>query len=64
MQAVMQVLCLFLWLGGGALFIMGTSAVLQIVGCIVGLSGTVMFVGAALVGAIEDQTRALKGKPE
>jgi hypothetical protein len=61
MQAVMQVLCLILWVGGGALFIMGSTVMLQIVGCIVGLSGTVMFVGAAIVGSLDDLTAALKG---
>lgn len=64
MQSVMQVLCLFLWLGGGALFIMGSTVLLQIVGCIVGLSGTMMFVGAAIVGSLDDLTAAMKGKQE
>lgn len=62
MQAVLYVLCTCLWAAGLILFfLLGSSAVIQIIGCLLGISGTLMFVGAAIMGSIEEVRDAIKG---
>jgi hypothetical protein len=65
MQNALYALCVLLWIVGAVcLFLIGTNAVVQIIGCIHGLSGMVAFAGGAIVGAIDELGHKLKPKDQ
>lgn len=48
------------WVIGGGLFAMGTTSIHQALGALIAVSGSVLFAGGAIVGAIQEAQTTLE----
>lgn len=58
MKAFMFVVAALLWVAAGFALIAAKTSIDEVVSCAIGVSGSVLFAGAAIVNAIETAAKA------